>query len=282
MGSGIAANLLKAGHELWVYNRTQAKVRPLVDQGAHAATSIAEACRGEIIVTMLADDAAVESVVFGENGIIDSLGRGAIHISMSTISTALSERLASAHSEAAQGFVAAPVLGRPEAAASGTLFVIAAGAPSALAVSLPVLDAVGQKTVVIGDKPQAANLVKLSVNFLIGSVIEALGEAMALVRKGGIDLDDYLDLLTGTLFTAPVYKTYGALIAERKFEPAGFGATLGQKDIRLALAAGESLHVPMPVASLLRDRFLTLLAQGGGSLDWSAIGGLAARDAGLP
>ncbi|WP_436173976.1 NAD-binding protein [Mesorhizobium sp. LjNodule214] len=144
----------------------------------------------------------------------------------------------------------------------------------------PILDAVGQKTVVVSETPKAANLVKLSGNFLIASVIESLGEAIALVSKGGVDKQLYVDILTSTLFTAPVYKTYGALIANGKFEPAGFAAPLGQKDIRLTLAAAEELRVPLPLASLLRDRFLTLLASSGEKLDWSAIGQLAARDAG--
>jgi 3-hydroxyisobutyrate dehydrogenase-like beta-hydroxyacid dehydrogenase len=172
------------------------------------------------------------------------------------------------------------VFGRPDVAAVGELFVIAAGEVAAIEAATPLFDAVGKKTFVVSDAPKAANLVKLSGNFLIASVIESLGETMALVSKGGVDRRQYLEILTSTLFDAPVYRTYGALIADRKFEPAGFAAPLGQKDIRLALAAAESLRVPMPLASLLRDRFLTLLAHGGDKLDWSAIGGLAARDAG--
>jgi len=276
----MAANLLKAGHEVTVYNRTAAKVHALVEQGAHGAAQVADACRGDAVITMLADDGALESVVFGAQGVIGSLRKGAIHISMSTISVALSERLAAAHAHAGQRYVAAPVFGRPEAAAAAKLFIVAAGAPDAVDACLPLFEALGQKTFLIGNKPQAANLVKLSGNFLIASVIEALGEAMALVGKAGVDRRQYLELLTSTLFTAPVYKTYGGLIAEQKFEPAGFAAPLGHKDIRLTLAAAESLRVPMPLASLLRDRFLMLLAQGGESLDWSAIGQLAAKDAG--
>jgi len=280
MGSGMAANLLKAGHEVTVYNRTAAKGQALVGQGAHGAAQVADACRGDAVITMLADDGALESVAFGDQGVIGSLREGASHISMSTISVALSERLAAAHAHAGQRYIAAPVFGRPEAAAAAKLFIVAAGAPDAVDACLPLFEALGQKTFSVGSKPQAANLVKLSGNFLIASVIEALGEAMALVSKAGVDRRQYLELLTSTLFTAPVYKTYGGLIAEQKFEPAGFAAPLGHKDIRLTLAAAESLRVPLPLASLLRDRFLTLLAQGGESLDWSAIGQLAAQDAG--
>ncbi|MGO9313916.1 MAG: NAD(P)-dependent oxidoreductase [Syntrophobacteraceae bacterium] len=280
MGSGMAANLLKAGHEVTVFNRTAGKMKALLEQGALPAARVADACRGDAVITMLANDDVLESVVFGAEGVISNLGKGAIHISMSTISVALSERLAVAHAEADRRFVAAPVFGRPEAAAAAKLFIVAAGAPDALDACLPLFDALGQKTFPFGNNPQAANLVKLSGNFLIASVIEALGEAMALVSKAGINRGQYLDLLTSTLFSAPVYQTYGRLIAEQKFEPAGFAAPLGQKDIRLTLAAAETLCVPMPLASLLRDRFLTLLAHGGGVLDWSAISQLSAKDSG--
>jgi 3-hydroxyisobutyrate dehydrogenase-like beta-hydroxyacid dehydrogenase len=192
----------------------------------------------------------------------------------------LVERLAAAHAGIRQGFVAAPVFGRPGLAAAGKLYVLAAGEHAAVQTAAPLFDAIGQKTFVVSEAPQAAYLVKLSGNFLIGSVIEALGEAMAFVGKGGLDVRQYVQILTSTLFDAPIYKTYGTLLADGKFEPAEFAAPLGQKDIRLVLAAADDLRVPMPIASLLRDRFLTLLAQGGDSLDWAAIGALAAKDAG--
>ena len=275
----MAANLLAGGHEVTVYNRTPTKARALVERGAHAVARVADACRGDAVVTMLADDAALESVVFGGDGVVANLGAGAIHVSMSTISVAMSKRLAATHADARQRFVAAPVFGRPEAAAAAKLFILAAGAPDAVDACSPLLEAMGQKTFRFGDEPSAANLVKLTGNFLIASAIEALGEAMALVGKAGVDRGQYLDLLTSTLFTAPVYKTYGGMIAEQKFEPAGFAAALGGKDIRLTLAAAETLRVPMPLASLLRDRFLTLFAHGGEALDWSAIAQLAAIDA---
>jgi 3-hydroxyisobutyrate dehydrogenase-like beta-hydroxyacid dehydrogenase len=281
MGAGMAANLLKAGHEVTVYNRSPEKMAPLVELGANAARHVAGACGGEAVMTMLADDRAVESVAFGDGGIVASLPRGALHISSSTISVALSRRLAQAHADAGQLFVSAPVFGRPDIAAAGNLFVVAGGAADAVQRSQPLLDAVGQRTFPMSEQPDAANLVKLSGNFLIGSVIESLGEAMALVGKGGVDLHAYLELLTSTLFGAPVYRIYGPLIVDRKFEPPGFAAPLLYKDIGLALRAGDELRVPMPLASLLRDRFLTLLAQGGENLDSSAIGGLAAKDAGL-
>jgi 3-hydroxyisobutyrate dehydrogenase-like beta-hydroxyacid dehydrogenase len=276
----MAANLIRAGHEVTVYNRTASKMKALMEQGAHPAAQVTDACRGEAVVTMLADDNAVESTVFGDKGLTGGLGKGAIHVSMSTISVALSERLAAAHAEAGQRFVAAPVFGRPEAAAAAKLFIVAAGAPDAVDACLPLFEALGQKTFTFGNNPPAANLVKLSGNFLIASAIEALGEAMALVGKAGVNRGQFIDLLTSTIFSAPIYKIYGPLIAEQRFEPAGFAAPLGHKDIRLTLAAAETLRVPMPLASLLRDRFLTLFAHGGERLDWSAITRLAAEDAG--
>ena len=280
MGAGMAANLLKAGHELTVYNRTPGKMQPLVEHGAQPAAQVVEACLGDVVITMLADDAAVETVTYGDKGVIASLGKGATHVSMSTISVALSERLAAGHAAAEQSFVAAPVFGRPDAAAAAKLFIVAAGESDAFNACLPLFEAMGQKTFFFGKKSQAANIVKLSGNFLIASVIEALGEAMTLVGKAGVDQRQYVDLLTSTLFSAPVYRTYGDLIAEKKFRPPGFAAPLGHKDMRLMLAAAESLRVPMPLGSLIRDRFLTLLARGGEELDWSAISQLAAQDAG--
>jgi 3-hydroxyisobutyrate dehydrogenase-like beta-hydroxyacid dehydrogenase len=282
MGAGMAANLLKSGHEVTAYNRSPDKVAALAEQGAKPAKSVAEACESDVVITMLANDDAVEGVAFGDDGIIASLRAGATHVSSSTISVALSERLTAAHAAAGQQFVAAPVFGRPEAAAAAKLFVVAAGPTAPLRAISPVFDAIGQRTFVVADEPKAANLVKLSGNFLIASVIESLGEAMALVAKAGVDKTDYLEILTSTLFGAPVYKTYGGLIAREEFEPAGFAAELGAKDVRLVLAAGEALQTPLPIASLLRDRFLTLLANGGAALDWSAIGALSAADAGGP
>ena len=284
MGRGMAANLLNAGHHITVYNRSPAKAEALVQQGATAARSIAEACSGEVVFTMLANDQAVENVTFGdpggEQGIVASLGQGATHVSSSTISVAMSQRLAAAHAEAGQQYVAAPVFGRPEAASAAKLFVIAAGDPQVLEPLVPLFDAIAQRTFVVSEQPHTANLVKLSGNFLIASAIESVGEAVALVTKAGVDRLQYVDILTSTLFAAPVYQTYGGLIARQEFEPAGFAATLGLKDIELVLAAAQQLQVPLPVASLVRDRLLTLVATGGGQLDWSAVSALADRDAG--
>ena len=281
MGAAMARNLVKAGHRVTAYNRTRGKAEALAREGAEVAERVADACHGDVLITMLSDDAAVEGVIFGEGGALAALPRNAAHISMSTISVALSDRLAEAHGKAGQGYVAAPVFGRPEAAAAAKLFIIAAGADASLARCQPLFDALGQETFVISAKPSDANLVKLSGNFLIASMLESLGEAFALVRKAGIDPHRYLNILTNSLFSAPVYRTYGAIIADDKNPTDGFKMSLGLKDIRLALAAADVRAVPMPVASLVRDHFIEGVAQGQGDADWSGLARLAARRAGL-
>ena len=281
MGSPIALNVLKAGHELTVFNRNPAKAHAHVQLGAQQAARIADACRVQVVITMLADDSAVTEVVFGDERMLGILPRGAIHVSMSTISVALCKRLTEAHARAGQRFMAAPVFGRPEAAAAAKLFVVCAGDSTAIDECEPLFDVIGQRTFALGDEPSAAALIKVSGNFLIASAIEALGESIALVGKAGIDPKTFVEVLTSTLFQLPLYRIYGGLIADGQFEPAGFAATLGHKDVRLAMAAADALHVPMPLASLINDRFLRLMALGRERQDWSAIGALAAADAGM-
>jgi 3-hydroxyisobutyrate dehydrogenase-like beta-hydroxyacid dehydrogenase len=281
MGSGIAKSLLRAGHQLIVYNRTRSRAEALRSHGATVVGSIAQACRGEAGLTMLADDAAVESVVFGEGGILASLPRGGLHISLSTISVALSDKLAEEHAKAGQEYVAAPVFGRPEAAEAGKLFVVAAGPKKSIDRSRPLLEALGPKLAVIGEQPSMANTVKLTGNFLIATVLESLGEAIAFTRKSGLDAGAVLDFFTSTLFNAPIYKTYGGLVLEGKHDQVGFALPLGFKDVRLVLQAAEARTVPMPIASLLHDRFLSALARGYENKDWSVLGRVAAEDAGL-
>jgi 3-hydroxyisobutyrate dehydrogenase-like beta-hydroxyacid dehydrogenase len=281
MGEPIARNLLKAGNELTVYNRTRARAEPLGKEGAKIADKPAGLMPADAVFTMLADDGAVEGVVFGPGGLIETMPKGAIHLSLSTISVALSKRLAAAHAAKGQGYVAAPVFGRPEAAAAQKLFVVAAGAPAEHERVKPLLEAISQRIFTIGADPSVANVVKLSGNFLIASVLESLGEAMALVRKYGVDPHAYIEILTNTLFAAPVYKTYGAIIADEKYKPAGFALPLGLKDVKLALAAAEAMGAPMPLASMLRDHALTAIARGYGEHDWSVLAKLAAENAGL-
>lgn len=278
MGAAIAPNLVKAGHEVAVWNRSPEKADSLVAIGARRADTPYEAGQAEAVFTMLADDAAVESVL---ESLLSGLPAGGLHISLSTISVALADRLSEAHAARGQHFVSAPVFGRPPVAAEGKLFIAAAGSEAALASALSLLEIIGQTVRVFGDTPSAANLVKLTGNFLIVNVTEALGEAMALVAKGGVDKADLLEFLTSTLFSAPIYRNYGALIVAERFEPAGFAAGLAAKDMRLAAEAAQALEVPMPLNALLRERLSRLVEGGEGHLDLTALSLLAMRDAHL-
>jgi 3-hydroxyisobutyrate dehydrogenase-like beta-hydroxyacid dehydrogenase len=235
----------------------------------------------EVLVTMLADDAAVEAMVLGEGGAASSLAAGAVHLGMSTISPALSSRLAAAHAGRNQPYVAAPVFGRPEAARAGKLWVLAAGPRAAIERCRPLLDAVGQGVELVGDDAASANVVKLAGNFLLAAAIEAMGEAFALVRKYGIAPARLLEIVNGRLVRSPVYESYGTLVAAERFEPAGFKLRHGLKDVRLALDAGGAVAAPLPLASLLRDHLLTAVAHGWAELDWAALARVSAADAGL-
>lgn len=275
MGAAIAPNLVTAGHAVTVWNRSPEKADPLVAKGAIRAATPAEASRGEAVFTMLSDDAAVEGV---SEDILASLPPGGVHISLSTISVALADKLTEAHAARGQHFVAAPVFGRPPVAAEGKLFIAAAGAPAAIEKAMPLLEVIGQKIEVFGEKASTANLVKLSGNFLIVSLTETLGEAMALVDTGGASKAQFLDFLTSTLFNAPIYKNYGAMIVNETFDPAGFGAVLAAKDMRLAGEAADALHVSLPLNDLLRARLQRLIDGGEGHLDLTALSLLAKRD----
>ena len=279
MGSGMARCLMRGGHEVIVWNRTAAAADPLVAEGATRARTPAEAAAGEVVLSMLADDGALEAIVLGEHGLVQA--PASTHVVMGTHGLALVERLAAAYADAGKAYVAAPVFGRPEAAQAAKLFILAAGPEEAVRHCRPLFEAMGQRTFELGNQQTAANLVKLCGNFLIASVIEGLAETMALGRKGGVAPADLLEVLTSTLFTAPVYKTYGGLMVEEKFTPPGFTLPLGLKDVRLALAAGDALGVPLPLASALRDSFMTGIGRGMGDLDWSALARLAAENAGL-
>jgi 3-hydroxyisobutyrate dehydrogenase-like beta-hydroxyacid dehydrogenase len=282
MGAHMARNLVQAKHDVTVWNRTTAKAEHLRDHGAQVAPSIMDAVpEADIVITMLADDAAVNSAVFGPDGIVRHLPAEAIHISMSTISVALSQQLAAEHHRNGRHYVSAPVFGRPEAASAARLFVVAAGEKGDLDRCEPIFAAVGQRTFVVGSKPEMANVVKLAGNFLISVVIESLGESVALTRKYGIAPQEFIEILTSTLFAAPVYKTYGGLIAEERYQPAGFGMRLGLKDVRLVAAAADSAGVPMPFLSVVHDNAVSAIGRGMQELDWSALARLAAENAGL-
>jgi len=281
MGSGMARNLLRAGHEVVVFNRSRDKAQALVADGARVADSLAGACSAsDAVMTMLADDRAVEQMVFGENAIASALPAGAIHISCSTISMALARRLAAEHHRRGQKYLSVPVFGRPEAAAGRNLLVVAAGPPDLVERCRPLFDAIGRQTFVAGSDPWQANAAKLCGNFMIAAMIEAFGEAFATLRKAGVPPHDFLEVMSA-LFGSPVYANYGSLIAGGKFEPAGFALRLGLKDARLVLEAAEELAAPMPLASLIRDSLLSAMAHGQADLDWSSVTRVAARSAGI-
>ncbi len=280
MGLPMARNLLKAGHKVTVYNRTRERAESLRGEGAIVADQIAETCGGDVLITMLADDGAVRDIVFGEQ-LISSLAPNTVHVSSSTISVALAQELRRAHAEAGKQFVSAPVFGRPDAAVAAELAVVAAGPTVVIERCQPVFDAVGHRTFVVGDEPYLANVVKLSGNFLILSVIESLGEAFALLRKSGVEPERFLEVMTSTLFAAPVYKTYGNLIVKEQFLPASFKLPLGLKDAGLVLAAAADARAPMPIASLVHDHILAAIARNGEELDWSSFSMIAAENAGL-
>ncbi len=264
-----------------VYNRTHEKAEALAADGARVCPSAGQAALGcEAVFTMLADDAAVEEVVFGKDGILSTLARGSIHIASTTMSTALARRLAAEHARRGQQFVSAPVFGRPDAAEAKKLLVIAAGPDDVVARCRPLFDAIGRQTFVAGNEPWQANTLKLCGNFMIASLIEAFGEANATLRKAGVSPQLFLEVMNA-LMGSPIYANYGKMIADENFSPAGFALTLGLKDVRLALAAADELAAPMPLASLLRDHFLSALAAGQADLDWSSMARVAARNAGL-
>ena len=280
MGSGMARSLMRAGHQLRVWNRSPEPAERLVAEGARQAADPAEVFQAEVVFTMLADDHAVRQAIL-ESGALTRARPGTVHVVSASISVALSRTLEDAHRDAGVAYVAAPVLGRPDVAEAGELNVLAAGAPEAIARVQPLLDAIGKRTWPIGAAPHQAHLAKLAVNFSLASAIETLAEAFALARCYDLDPAILRDVLTGTLFAAPAYKTYGDLLVEGKFEPALFKLPLGLKDVRLALEAGEAVHAPLPFASVMRDNFIDAIAHGDAEKDWSAVSKVAARRAGL-
>src|SRR5260370_28886785 len=281
MGLPMAANLLEAGYQLIVYNRTAAKAEPLVAMGARRADRGGDVAQpGGIVVSMLGDDAAVEALVIGE-ALAERLAPDGIHVSMSTVSPALTQKLSAYHSTRGSVMVAAPVFGRPDAAEAKQLRICVSGPSNAKAKVGAILEAMGQGIFDFGEHPDAANVVKLAGNFMIAAAIEAMGEALAMPLKSGVDPIATIEMLSKTLFAAPVYQGYGAAIAHRKFTPAGFRLPLGLKDIDLMLRTAEEAHAPMPIASLLHDRFVSAIAKGRADMDWSAIALARADDAAL-
>ncbi len=281
MGSGMARNLLRAGFAVTVYNRTQDKAEALVEDGAVVASSPADAVREcDAAFTMLADDTAVSDIALGPDGLATGLPRGAVHISSSTISTALARRLAGEHARRGQAYLSAPVFGRPDAAEQKKLLVAVGGPQAEIDRCRPLLDAIGRQTFVAGPEPWQANAVNLCGNFMIASTLETFGEAFATLRKAEVKPHLFLEIMNA-LFASPVYANYGGMIADQCFEPAGFALTLGLKDIGLVLDTARECASPMPIASLIRDQFLAAVAAGQHDQDWSSVARVAARNAAL-
>ncbi|MDB5493484.1 MAG: 6-phosphogluconate dehydrogenase NAD-binding, partial [Phenylobacterium sp.] len=268
MGAGVAGNLVAAGHRLRVWNRSAEPVKALVEKGAERAETPGEAFSGDVVMSMLSQDEVIEEVILA-SGALDQARPALVHVNLATVSVAFAQRMEAEHARRGLAYVAAPVLGRPEVAAKGELNVLCAGPPDAVARVQPLLEAFAAKLWPLGDEAHRANVVKLACNFALASMIETLGEAGALVRGYGVAPAALYEVMTGSLFASPAYKTYGPLIAEGRFTPPGFKLPLGQKDMRLALAAGEAVHTPLPLASLLRDHFIEAIAQGDGDKDWS-------------
>jgi 3-hydroxyisobutyrate dehydrogenase-like beta-hydroxyacid dehydrogenase len=281
MGSAMAQNLLRAGHEITVFNRSRDKAEALKQQGARVADSPADAAReSEAVFSMLPDDQAVEAVTFGQDGLLNGLAAGATHISSSTISIKAARRFAEEHARRGSVFVSAAVFGRPQAAEAKQLLVITAGDKQVLERYRPLFDAIGRRTFVIGAEPWQANMMKLFGNFMIATVLETFGEAFAPLQKAGVDAHEFLEVMN-ELFGSPVYKNYGKAIADKTFSPAGFELKLGLKDVRLAAEAAADFDSPLPIASVIRDHFVSALAHGQEHLDWSSIALVSERNAGL-
>lgn len=281
MGLPMAGNLLKAGYPLSVYNRTAERLRPLVEAGATSAKKPGDTAQGGIVFTMLSDDAALETVVLDENGLLGRLGKGGVHVSMSTVAPATGRELARRHRAVDEYYLAAPVFGRPDAAAAARLAICLSGESKPKARLRPILDLLATKIVDFGADPGAANVVKLAGNFLIGAAIEAMAEAFALGEKNGVERTQMAELFGQTLFSCPVYQGYGTTIANQRYEPAGFRLRLGHKDMGLALKVASESIMPMPLANLVHERLTASLAKGRQDIDWTGLAIEATEDAGL-
>jgi 3-hydroxyisobutyrate dehydrogenase-like beta-hydroxyacid dehydrogenase len=280
MGGHVAENLLKAGHSVTVWNRSQGPVTELVAKGAIAAKSPEDALQGDAVFSMLSNDQVMRDVGLA-GPLLDKAAKGLVHVNLATISVAFAKELQAAHKAHGLGYLSAPVFGRPEMAAAGQLVLVAAGDADALTKMQPVFDKIGSRTVPVGDEAEKANLFKICGNFMIASELEAIGEAFALLRKGGVDPALFHDVLAGRLFTGAVFKAYGLMVLNKTYEPAGFALTLGLKDVNLARAAAAGLGVEMPTAELLKKNYDQAVEWGWQDKDWSAIGEVSAKKAGL-
>ena len=279
MGKAMAANLVKAGHAVTVWNRSPAPAAELAALGAMVAATPDGTVGGEAVISMLADDASTKAVI--SDDLLATAAKGLVHVNMATVSIAACKSLVERHGRHGIAYVAAPVFGRAEVAAVGKLNIVAGGKEADIARVQPLLDAMGQKTWRTGTDPAHANLVKITGNFMLAASIEMLSEAFSLTERGGVDPRIFAEIMTSTLFAAPAFKIYSEIINSKRFEPAGFKMALGLKDVGLALEASHALQTPLPMASLVRDHFLEGLAAGHAEKDWSALSAVVRRNAGL-
>ena len=280
MGAALAGQLIRAGHVVTVWNRSHKAVEALAAQGAVAAKSPAEVMQSNVLFSMLASDQAMRDVGLDAE-LLDKAAAGLIHVNMATISPGFAEALAAAHESRGLDYVAAPVFARPDAAAKGQAVIIVAGAKEAIATVEPLLAQMGRRIVKVGDKPEMANLFKVAGNFMIMSAVETMGEAFALLRKGGVDATQFWETMTEGLFAAPIYKNYGKQILDQAYEPAGFYLRLGLKDAGLVKEAAENLNVPMPVLEIVRRHYEEAMRKGWSEKDWASIAALIAEKAGV-
>jgi 3-hydroxyisobutyrate dehydrogenase-like beta-hydroxyacid dehydrogenase len=282
MGQGMARRILGDGHEIVVFDVIRAQTAELAAAGVRVASTIAEAGTGrDVVITMLAEDAILNDVVLGAGGLRTSMPSGSIHLTMGTHGVATIRTLAAAHAEAGQTLVAAPVLGRPDLAATGQLGIVAGGPAEAVGRCEPLLRVMGRHTFPAGPKPESALAIKLANNFVLGCAIEAMAEAFSLVRKYGVVPQVFYDVMTEGLFAAPAYKVYGKIMVDESYDKAGFTTILGLKDFNLIMAAGDTGRVPLPSGNVFRDRLLGAIAHGEGEKDWATVAREQGRAAGL-
>jgi 3-hydroxyisobutyrate dehydrogenase-like beta-hydroxyacid dehydrogenase len=281
MGAAIAGNLLRAGFPVTAWNRSREPLDRLAAEGATAAADPRDALQGDVLISMLANDAAIREI--GLDGPwLDRAAKGLIHVNMATISVDLARAAAAAHAQQGFGYVSAPVFGRPDAAQAARLIIAAAGDPATLEKLSSVFAAIGRQTVIVGEAPEQASLFKIAGNFMIASAMEMMGEAFALLRKGGVNPAQFHEVMANSLFAGPVFQNYGKMIVEERYEPAGFAMALGLKDVNLTRQAAVNLEMIMPLAEILRTHFEDGIARGWSNKDWSALGAVIAAEAGLP
>ena len=282
MGQAMAGRILGDGHDVVAYNRTPGKLADVVKAGAHPVSSIAAACKDrEVVITMVTGDPALQEVALGPGGIRASLEPNAIHLCMGTHSVAQMKTLSDAHAAANQLLVAAPVLGRPDAAAAGQLGIVAAGNPQAVAACEPIFKVTGKRVFHAGPQPEQASITKLANNFMLGCAITAMAEGFSLVRKYGVVPQVFYEVMTESLFAAPAYKVYGKIMVDESFDKVGFTTLLGLKDFNLIMAAANEARVPLPSGNAVRDRLLGAVAHGDGEKDWASVAREQARASGL-